>query len=386
MNDHEQVPGWLRRLASFSWRYLIVLGAIYVTFLALGIVKVVVIPVILALFPASVFAPLVAALKRRGWSPLLATWGTILGVLPILAIIVAIAVPSIAGSTQQLGDDLDAATDSVTDWLSTGPLKLSDTEIQGYIDSAVASIRENASGITSGVLGGATVAIELITGAVLMALALFFFLKDGDRAVAGVLSRSRNQDRTRKAMDAAWRTLSSYVRGLVVVGAVDAIFIGIGLAVVGTPLIAVLMLLVFVGAFFPVIGAFISGLVAVAVTLVNGGIGSALVVLAVVIGVQQFEGHVLYPIVFRRALSLHPLVILLALSVGGVAFGIVGAFLAVPLAAVAVSVHQAVSENPDSTYVALLTSRPYESEEQAQEVIHAGGEDTAETGDPEDSA
>ncbi len=386
MNQDDRVPKWLRHLASLSWRYLLVLGAIYVTFFALGIVKVVAIPVVLALFPASVFSPLVVALKRRGWSPLLATWGTILGVLPILAIIVAIAVPSIAGSTQQLGDDLEAATDSVTEWLSTGPLQLSDTEIQGYIDSAIASIRENASGITTGVLGGATVAIELITGAVLMILALFFFLKDGDRAVAGVLARSRNQDRTSKAMDAAWRTLSSYVRGLVVVGAVDATFIGIGLAIVGTPLIAVLMLLVFVGAFFPVVGAFVSGLVAVAVTLVNGGIGSALIVLAVVIGVQQFEGHVLYPIVFRRALSLHPLVILLALSVGGVAFGIVGAFLAVPLAAVAVSVHQAVSEEPDSTYVALLTSRPYEAEEPAiVDVFDPAHEETEETGDLEDS-
>ncbi len=385
MNEDDRVPNWLRHLASLSWRYLLVLGAIYVTFLALGIVKVVVIPVVLALFPASVFSPVVVALRRRGWSPLLATWGTILAVLPILAIILAIAVPSIAGSTQQLGDDLDAATDSVSEWLSTGPLQLSDTEIQQYIDSAVASIRENASGITSGVLGGATVAIELITGAVLMILALFFFLKDGDRAVAGVLARSRNQDRTSKAMDAAWRTLSSYVRGLMVVGAVDATFIGIGLAIVGTPLIPVLMLLVFVGAFFPVVGAFVSGLVAVAVTLVNGGIGSALIVLAVVIGVQQFEGHVLYPIVFRRALSLNPLVILLTLSIGGVAFGIVGAFLAVPLAAVAVSVHQAVSEEPDSTYVALLTSRPYEAAEQAHDVLDPSAEDGEKTEDPEDS-
>lgn len=381
MND-DSAPAWLNRLASLSWRYLFVLAAIYVTFVALGIVKVVVIPVVLALFPASVLSPVVVYLKRRGWSPLLATWGSILAVIPILAIITAIAVPSIAGSTEQLGTDLDAATDSVSEWLSEGPLELSDTDIQGYLDSALDSIRENASEITSGVLGGATVAIEVITGLVLMILALFFFLKDGDRAVDGVLARSRNPERSKRGLDAAWRTLSSYVRGLMVVGAVDAIFIGIGLAIVGTPLVAVLMLLVFVGAFFPVIGAFISGLVAVAVTLVNGGIGPALVILAVVIAVQQIEGHVLYPIVFRRALSLHPLVILLALSVGGVAFGLVGAFLAVPIAAVAVSVHQAVSVTPDQSFVALLTSRPYEGDEHAQEIIEADIDDDS----PEDES
>ena len=374
MNE-AHVPTWLHRMASLSWRYLLILAAIYITFLALGIVRVVVIPVVLALFPASVLSPLVMTLKRRGWSPLMATWGAILGVIPVIAVILAIAVPSVAGSTAQLGTDLEAATDSVADWLSTGPLKLSDTEIQGYVDSAIASIRENASGITSGVLGGATVAIHVVTGLVLMILALFFFLKDGDRAVQGVLSRSRDAERTGRGFEAAWRTLSSYVRGLMVVGAVDAVFIGIGLAVVGTPLIAVLMLLVFVGAFFPVVGAFISGLVAVAVTLVNGGVGSALLVLAVVVGVQQLEGHVLYPIVFRRALSLHPLVILLSLGIGGVAFGIVGAFLAVPIAAVAVSVHQAVSDDPDQSFVALLSSRPYEDDAAAEEIIEAGYND-----------
>jgi predicted PurR-regulated permease PerM len=376
MNDDFK-PRWLDRLARLSWRYLLVLAAIYVTFVALGIVKVVVIPVILALFPASVLSPLVGRLKARGWSPLRATWTSILVVIPVLAIILGIAVPSIAGSTQQLGDDLGAATDSLTEWLSSGPLHLSQTDIQNYIDSARQSIQDNASTITSGVLGGATVAIEVITGIVLMILALFFFLKDGDRAVEGVLARTGNDARTRKAFEAAWGTLSSYVRGLVIVGTVDAIFIGIGLAIVGTPLVAALMILVFVGAFFPVIGAFLSGLVAVAVTLVNGGFGDALIILAIVIGVQQLEGHILYPIVFRRALALHPLVILLALSIGGVAFGIVGAFLAVPFAAVAVAVHQATSEDPDRTYVALLTDRPYGRSTPTEGSDEAGNDDEA---------
>ena len=353
---------WPARAARFSLRYLLILAAIYVTFVALGIVQVVVLPVILALFPVSVLSPIVGALKKRGWSPLLATWGGIVAVTPILAIVVAIAVPSIAGSVDELGRDLEAGVESVSDWLSEGPLKLSETEIQGYLDSALQSFRENASGITGGLLGGATVAIEVLTGAVLMLLIMFFYLKDGDRAVAGILARAHDPERTRRALEAAWRTLSSYVRGLAIVGVVDATFIGVGLVIVGTPLVAVLMLLVFIGSFFPVVGAFLSGLVAVLVTLVNEGPVSALIILAIVIAVQQLEGNVIYPIVFRKALSLHPLIILLALAVGGVAFGLVGAFLAVPITAVAVAVHRATSGDPDDSYVTLLTDQPYETD------------------------
>lgn len=380
--DRETALNRLDRLAQLSWRYLFILAAIYVTFVALGIVQVVALPVILGLFTASVLSPIVGALKRRGWSPLLATWGAILAVIPVIALIVAVAVPSIAGSIDELGSDLDAAIDSVSTWLSDGPLQLSETEIQGYLDSALDSVRDNWSSITGGVLGGASVAVEVITGAVLVLLVTFFYLKDGDRAVEGFLARSPDRQRVGTALDAAWGTLSSYVRGLAIVGIVDATLIGIGLAIVGTPLVPVLMLLVFLGSFFPVVGAFISGLVAVLVTLVNGGPISALIILAVVIGVQQVEGNVIYPIVFRRALSLHPLVILLALSVGGVAFGLVGAFLAVPITAVAVSVHQSITERPDDSYVALLTDRPYERK---KDVDSSPQEEPAAPEDPADA-
>ena len=121
------------------------------------------------------------------------------------------------------------------------------------------------------------------------------------------------------------------------------------------------MSLVFIGGFFPIIGAFISGLLAVAVSFVSGGTTDALIILAVVVGVQQFEGNVLHPIVFKKALSLHPLLILIAIGVGGVAFGIVGVFLAVPLTGMAIAVHQAVSDDPESSVVNLLTDRPYET-------------------------
>jgi predicted PurR-regulated permease PerM len=358
MND--STPVWLRKAAAFSWRYLLILAAVYITFRAVAVVKVVVLPIILGLFAASVLSPLVQRLKARGWSPALATWGTILGLVPVVAVFVLFLVPSFADGIEPLGEALDESVQSATEWLSEGPLGLSQTDIEGYIDDAIAQLEENAGAITTGVLGGATVAFEILTGLVLTLLVTFFYLKDGDRAYQGLLQRVSDPDHTRRGLEAAWRTLSGYVRGLAIVGLIDAIFIGIGLAIVGTPLVLPLMTLVFIGGFFPIIGAFISGLLAVAVSFVSGGLTDALIILAVVVGVQQFEGNVLHPIVFKKALSLHPLLILLAIGVGGVAFGVVGAFLAVPLTGMAIAVQQAVSDDPESSVVNLLTDRPYE--------------------------
>lgn len=369
MND--SIPVWLKKAAAFSWRYLLILAAVYITFRAVAIVRVVVLPIILGLFVASVLSPMVQRLKARGWTPALATWGTILGLVPVVALFVLFLVPSFANGIGPLGEALDESVESVTEWLSEGPLGLSQTDIEGYIDDAIAQLQDNAGAITTGIVGGATIAFEIITGLVLTLLVTFFYLKDGDRAYQGLLQRVSNPDRTRRGLEAAWRTLSSYVRGLAIVGLIDAIFIGIGLAIVGTPLVLPLMSLVFIGGFFPIIGAFISGLFAVAVSFVSGGATDALIILAVVVGVQQFEGNVLHPIVFKKALSLHPLLILLAIGVGGVAFGIVGAFLAVPLTGMAIAVHQAVSDDPESSVVNLLTDRPYETTGRLEALIAA---------------
>ena len=381
-----RTDSWLDRAAAFSWRYLLILLAIYVTFQAVVIVKVVAIPLVLALFPTSVLSPLVQWLKGRGWSPLLATWGAILAVIPVLLVVWLILVPGLSDDISELGGQVTEGIDEVRNWLRDGPLQLSETDIETYIDRAVDQARENMTGITSGVLGGATLAFEVLTGLVLALLAAFFYLKDGDRAATALVERVDDPDRVKRGLEAAWTTLSSYIRGLAVVGAIDAAAIGIGLFVVGTPLVVPLALLVFVGAFFPIVGAFLSGMVAVLVTLVNGGPIEALIVLGVVVGVQQLEGNVIYPIVFKRALSLHPLVILVAIAIGGVAFGIVGAFLAVPLTAVAVSVHQAILDDPDGSLVALMSDRVYEGGgSTGDEALHPPDDESETAVDPSES-
>lgn len=369
----------IRRLGSVSWNYLLILAAIYVTFIALTTVKVVVVPVLLAFFLTAVLSPPVQWLKRKGWAPIPATWGGIAMLTIVIALVGVLLVPSFAEGLTPLGEDLEEAIDSTTEWLTEGPLQLSDTQIEEYIDTAVTSLQDNFGSIATGVLGGATVAFEILTGAVLVFLAAFFYLKDGDRGFRALLQRVQDPEKTERALVAAWTTLSSYVRGLATVGLVDAILIGVGLAILGTPLALPLAVLVFIGGFFPIVGAFVSGLVAVAVSFVNGGPTDALIVLAIVIGVQQLEGNVLYPIIFKRALELHPLIILLAIAVGGVAFGIVGAFLAVPLTAVAVAVGQATADDPDNNLISLLQTKPY----QAVAAAPGDGEDT--DGDGEDT-
>jgi len=356
----DREAGLLDRVASFGWRYLIVIASVAVTFYAIGVIKVVVIPATLAFFTASVLSPPVQWLKRRGWSPLRATWTGIGLVVPVVVLLVLLVGPALSTGFQPLVDDFQSTTDSVVKWLSTGPLSLSESQIQSFIDQAVTAFRSNLGGLTSGLVGGATVAIEVVTGVILTLLATFFYLKDGDRAYAALLRRVSRQDRLHAQLSAAWSTLSSYMRGLVIVGLVDATFIAAGLIVVGAPLVLPLAVLVFFGGFFPIIGAFLSGLLAVSVAFANGGVTDAIVVFVIVLVVQQVEGHVLYPIVFRRVLLLHPLVIVLAIASGGVAFGIIGAFLAVPLTAMAVAAYQAGSADPDHSVVALLRSPLYD--------------------------
>lgn len=358
--ESPRVPEWLDRAAALSWRYVFVLGAVYVTFLAITRVSVVVLPVVLGLFITAVLNPVVQWLKSRGLRPILATWLTLLVLLPIVAGIGVLLISSLADGLQPIGDAISEAVDSLIEWLRTGPLGLTDVELDQYVNDIISQLQENAGAITSGVLGGATAAVELLAGLFLIFVVTFFYLKDGDRAAELLLERVPDPERTRRGLTAAWKTVSGYMRGLAIVGLVDAIFIGIGLAIVGTPLIVPIMVLVFLGGFFPFVGALISGSVAVAVTFVNGGLTDALIVVLIVIAVQQIEGDVMYPIVFKQAVQLHPLVVLLAVGVGAAAFGLIGAFLAVPLTAMVVATYVAVADDPEGAYLMLLRAAPYE--------------------------
>ncbi len=330
---------------------MLVIAALFaVAFWMLMQVRVVALAVLLALFPTALLSTPVRKLKERDWRPLLATWTVIVVALGAFTGLGFVVVPQVAGGLDPIFGDFEAAIDEVETWLAEGPLGLSEAQIADVGDAIVNQLQAALAG-DGGFIGNASRAVELVTGFFLVLIVMFFLLKDGDDIFEATLARisADRQDRVRRASERAWETLGRYIRGLAIVGLVDAIVIGIGLVIVGVPLVFPLALLVFFGAFFPLVGAFVSGLLAVAVAFANGGVGDALIVLAIITAVQQLEGDIVLPIVFGQTLRLHPLLILLGIAAGGIAFGIVGAFLSVPLIAVALAIREELAAEPDET-------------------------------------
>lgn len=335
MEAHTHHP--LRVAAEYSWRFLIVVAALYVTAYLIVKLRVVVLPVIFALFLTAILHPLVDRLRARGWKPLLATWLVLLGFLVLLGGFgTAIGYPT-SREMDDVGEKVREGSEQVLKWAAEGPLDLSEADIQRYIDQAAARLSENQGEIASGVVAGAVLVGEAIAGIILTLVLTFFFLKDGPGITAWFsrLIPRRNREHANELGRRAWTTIGKYLRGTALVALVDGILIGILLLVLGVPLVAPLALLTFIGGFFPLIGATLAGVIAALVALVTKGVFQALIVGAGILVIQQVEGDVLQPVIMGRAVRLHPVAILLALTAGAVTAGIVGAFLAVPIAAIA---------------------------------------------------
>ena len=241
------------------------------------------------------------------------------------------------------------------------------------VNAALAQVRDYlaSAGARRSALSGLTVASEVLTGTVLMVIVLFFFLKDGPRLWSFVLRWFTGDTRARLAEsgDRAVGILGSYVRGIAVIATVDAAFIGIGLWAVGVPLAIPLTIVVFLTAFVPIVGALVAGTLAALVALVANGPVAALIVVVIVIVVNHLEGYFLQPVVMGHTLSLHGLVVLLALSAGSVLGGVAGAVLAVPLTAVAWAVLQVWTSRYQSGEDPVLGPDPVSSKESAADRV-----------------
>ena len=288
-----------------------------------------------ALVLTALLEPMARGLRRLGLPPALAaalTTVTLLGALVGLTLLVY------RRSTAQLSElpsVLTVATEQARRWLVQGPLQLDPSQVTQVRNVVV----ERLSAATPSPLAGAMTGLRLLTATALVVFAVFFLLKDGTRMWRWLLSwtPARRRAEVDLAGTAAWGTLTGYVRGIIAVATVDAVAIGTALLLLGVPLWLSLTVLTFFGAFLPVIGATVAGAVAVVVTLVLEGGRDAVIVLVVVLVVQQLEGNVLHPLIMGRALRLHPLAVLSAVTAGGLLFGIVGALVAVPLTAVTYS-------------------------------------------------
>lgn len=325
----------LGRTATRSLQVLVVVALAALVALAAVQLRLVVVPVLIAALVAAAASPLVRWLVARGAGRGLATAVVLLGGLAVAGLAGWAVVGAVQGQWPELRASAQEGLVRVQRLVAEGGLPVSEAQVEQARAAAVEVL--TGAGFRTGALAGLSAVGQVATGTVLALFVLFYFLKDGPRIWAFLISGTHGtrHRRLERVGHSATGVLGGYVRGTAAVALVDAVFIGVGTALVGVPLALPIALVTFVAAFVPIVGAVAAGVVAALVALVTNGPVAALVVVGIVVLVNQLEGNLLQPLLLGRALSLHPLVILLALTAGTVLGGIVGAVLSVPLAAVA---------------------------------------------------
>jgi predicted PurR-regulated permease PerM len=325
----------LRTSARISLQTLVVLLMAWVGLWVLGKMWSVIWPLVVALLLTTLTWPVARFLRRHGWRPALAASAVTVGFLLLAAgIVVLIAVP-VASQSGKLVTGVVDGIQQVREWAAGPPLNIGDDQVTQAFDAAIARIQDSVGSIITVTLSGVGTVVNGVVTTVLALFLMFFFLKDGPRFLPWLTRQLPG----RLAVDVptvaarGWDTLGAFVRSQAFVGLLDAVFIGLGLWIVGVPLVLPLAVLTFVSAFVPIVGALFAGFVAVLIALVSNGPTDALIVLAIIVAVQQLEGNVFQPMVQSRGLGLHAAVILLAVTLGGSLAGIVGSLLAVPAAA-----------------------------------------------------
>ena len=346
-DPEDPVPRWMRSGAAIAWRLLALVAAIALTAYVLAYLRIVVLPVIIALLLSTVLRPPTRWLTRHRFSDGAAAATILLGAVGALSLALAMAGAAIGRQISDLADSVTEGVREAGDALSEPPFNLSQADINRYIDNASDQISDSSGALTGGLVHGAVLAGEVITGLIITLLLLFFFLKDGPSMWRWIVDTFGGRQRAHldELAHRSYTALTGYVRGLVLVGAADAAMIGTGLAILGVPLVIPLMLLTFLAAFVPLIGAFSAGLAAVLIALVDGGVVTALIVLGLVIAVQQVEGHLLYPIIMGRTIHIHPIAVIIALAIGAITAGIIGVFISVPIVTVAATAVAYMREN-----------------------------------------
>ncbi len=345
-----QVPYGVDLAAAWAWRLVVIGIASAVVLYLLNFFLVVVLPLVIALLLAALAAPVVTSAQRVGVPRQLASLLVVVLGLASVSLLVTFVSNQVS---QGIGDLSTQVTDGLTqirEWLRNGPFNVTDSQISAGLDEAQAQIAkygEDAVGRLSEV--GATVG-HLVAGVFIVLFATYFFLADGTLIWAWLVRLFPRAGRLRADSSGrvAWRSLTQFVRATVLVAATDAIGIMIGAAVLGVPFVGAIGVLVFLGAFVPLIGAFVSGTVAVLVALVAQGPVTALFMFGVVVLVQQVEAHILQPFLMGRFVAVHPLGVIVAIAMGVIVAGIPGALIAVPLAA---SVNAVVQHLADYTEV-----------------------------------
>lgn len=330
------VPYALSLSAAWAWRVglIVLVGGVLVWLL--GHVSLLIIPLLLAALLASLLLPVMGVLRKAKLPNGLAVAVTVVSFLGLVGGMATLAGRQLALGLADLWDEALEGIRQIQSWLSDGPLGLTTLQIDQFIEEVTGAVQNNSGTIVTGVISLGSSAGHFGAGALLTVFALIFFLLEGERIwrfVVGLMPRV-----ARIPVDGAgrrgWSSMANYVRVQMLVAFVDAVGIGVGAALIGVPLALPLSVLVFLGSFVPIVGALFTGLVAVLLALVANGWVNALIMLAIVLVVQQLEGHVLQPLIMGPAVSLHPLAVVLAVAGGTLIAGIPGALFSVPLLAV----------------------------------------------------
>ena len=330
------VPLGVQIAAAWAWRVVVIAFALALIAVAMAYGKVIWVPVVLALLLTVLLTPFVELLQRRlRFGRGLASGVAVLALLAVVSGLLTVAGRQIVRGMGELWSQAEAGLDELLVTLASSPLGLDRAQIENYVQQAREQLSANSDTLVSGALSVTTTVGHVLAGAVVTLFCLLFFLKDGSMIWAWIVRLLPDPARM-PAYEASRRgvvTLAAFTRTQILVALIDAIGIGAGALILGLPLAVPLAVLVFLASFIPFVGAIATGAIAVLVALVDQGTGSALIMLAIVLAVQQVESHVLQPLLLGHAVSLHPVAVLLSVAAGSLAAGVVGALLAVPFVA-----------------------------------------------------
>jgi predicted PurR-regulated permease PerM len=335
VSEKYQVPPGVEIATQWAWRLLVIAAAGLVGIWLLRYFSEITVPIAVAILGTALTVDAVNWLQARGLPRLLATFAVVIVMLVAFFGMLALVGQQLASQVTELRSSVIDGISQVQDWAKTGPLHLTDDQVQGWVDTAKESIASSDTSIVTRVSELGTTVTHVLAGFFIALFSAFFFLYEGQRIwgwVVALFPRAA-RDRVDSSGHTAWASLTAFVRATVLVALVDAIGIALGAWVLNVPLTFAIGVLVFLGAFIPIIGALLSGMVAVLVALVAQGPWTALAMLIVVVAIQQVESHVLQPFLMGRLVAVHPLAIIFAIAAGVTVAGIVGALIAVPLAA-----------------------------------------------------
>jgi predicted PurR-regulated permease PerM len=356
LKGDDAVPRGLAVASAVMLRLVIVVGGVVLVALGAARLMMVVLPVIISVLLTTLLAPAFTWLRSRRWRPAAAAaLPTLMAVLVFFGLW-ALIIPGVLSQSDDLFTNLQDGSRQAVSVLE--PLGVGRGDVDKAIGEGLKSVQGSA--VANEVLTGAVLLTQWAAAVVLIVALTFFFLKDGERIWGWVveLFHEDRQPMLREVGARSWSALSAYVQGIFLVATIDAVLIGAALLIIGVPVAVPLIVLTFIAAFFPVVGAVVAGAAAVLVALVANGLGAALAILAVIVVVQQLEGNVFYPVVVGRRLELHPVGILLALTAGAVLAGVVGAFLAVPIAAVSAAVLKYMRERREAAQTSAVLAPP----------------------------